>query len=154
MTDLIERLRTAALVDARFADLCGEAADALEPALREAQKVPHLEAMRPNWAKGYSSDSIAAQCSANALSSLWELLGAKDQTEAAEKLRQALRDTAVGSALRELCGHVAGATDEIVTVFEDDATRTWHVKLKGSKRDFYAHSLDAVMALTAKECRK
>jgi hypothetical protein len=43
-------------------------------------ELSHLEEMRPFWAKGYSSDSEAAQASTGALSSIWRCLGVKDQT--------------------------------------------------------------------------
>lgn len=45
-------------------------------------RVDALEKLRPHWAQGYSSDSIAAQAAGVALSSLWEVLGARNQTEA------------------------------------------------------------------------
>jgi len=51
-------------------------------------KVAALESLRPLWAQGYSADSVAAQVHAAALSQLWELLGAKHQTEAMAKLRE------------------------------------------------------------------
>lgn len=47
----------------------------------------NLESLRPHWAKGYSSDSIAAQTATSAMMQLWELLGAKHQTEAVSKVR-------------------------------------------------------------------
>lgn len=42
--------------------------------------ISHLEEMRPFWAKGYSSDSMAAQTATGALSNIWRCLGVKDQT--------------------------------------------------------------------------
>jgi len=54
-------------------------------ALRD--QVERLEKLRPHWAKGYTSDGVAAQCATGALQSLWDLLGAKHQTEAMQKLR-------------------------------------------------------------------
>ncbi|MGF9564140.1 hypothetical protein AAIH70_11555 [Neorhizobium sp. BT27B] len=57
--------------------------------LREAEaKIEALEAMRPHWAKGYSSDSIAAQVSAGSLNQVWKLLGVDNQTAAMMKLRE------------------------------------------------------------------
>lgn len=47
-----------------------------------------LEALRPFWAKGYSSDSVAAQASTGALSEIWRILGVSDQTQAMQKLRE------------------------------------------------------------------
>jgi hypothetical protein len=43
-------------------------------------ELSHLEEMRPFWAKGYLSDSVAAQTATSALSSIWLYLGVKDQT--------------------------------------------------------------------------
>mgnify|MGYP003691383551 CR=1 FL=1 len=47
---------------------------------RLEDEISHLEEMRPFWAKGYSSDSMAAQTATGALSSIWRCLGVKDQT--------------------------------------------------------------------------
>ncbi len=47
-----------------------------------------LEMLRPFWAQGFSSDSVAAQSSGNALTDIWELLGVANQTAAMEKLRE------------------------------------------------------------------
>ena len=47
-----------------------------------------LETLRPLWAQGYSSDSVAAQASSNALAEIWEILGVNNQTDAMEKLRE------------------------------------------------------------------
>lgn len=40
------------------------------------------EALRPQWAQGHTSDSKAAQSLAIALQQLWDMLGAKNQTQA------------------------------------------------------------------------
>ena len=69
------RLGTRA-VDARVAEL--------------EKQVAALEELRPHWAKGYTSDSMAAQGATGALQSLWKMLGAKDQTQAALKLNALL----------------------------------------------------------------
>lgn len=47
-----------------------------------------LEKLRPQWARGYSSDSVAAQCATDALVSIFEILNVKDQTSAMTKLRE------------------------------------------------------------------
>lgn len=52
-----------------------------------AQRVETLEQLRPQWAKGYTDDSIAAQAATAALSQVWKVLGVKDQTQAMIKLR-------------------------------------------------------------------
>lgn len=46
-----------------------------------------LESLRPHWAQGFTEDSVAAQSSQAALSQLWELIGAKDQTQAVQILK-------------------------------------------------------------------
>lgn len=46
-----------------------------------------LETLRPMWAEGWTSDSMAAQASATALAQIWAFLGASNQTEAMAKLR-------------------------------------------------------------------
>lgn len=50
-------------------------------------KLAEVERQRPRWAKGYSTDSIAAQVSEGALAELWELMGVSNQTDAVEKLQ-------------------------------------------------------------------
>ncbi|MBB5985981.1 hypothetical protein [Sphingobium lignivorans] len=52
------------------------------------QKIQRLEALRPHWAKGYSSDSVAALVKTTALSEIWALLGVRDQTSAMLRLRE------------------------------------------------------------------
>lgn len=51
-------------------------------------EVVALEQLRPLWAQGYSSDSIAAQASGNALSDIWSSLGVNNQTDAMERLHK------------------------------------------------------------------
>jgi hypothetical protein len=46
-----------------------------------------LEELRPVWAQGWTSDSVAAQASAGALAELWKELGVDNQTAAMEALR-------------------------------------------------------------------
>lgn len=46
------------------------------------------EAMRPHWAKGYTSDSMAAQAQTAALAQVWQLLGVDNQTACMQKLRE------------------------------------------------------------------
>jgi hypothetical protein len=45
-----------------------------------------LEQLRPVWAQGWTEDSMAAQASSSALSELWEMLGAGNQTQAVSTL--------------------------------------------------------------------
>lgn len=51
------------------------------------RKVEALESLRPIWAQGYTSDSMAAQSSGNALAAIWEFLGVDNQTDAMARLR-------------------------------------------------------------------
>lgn len=50
-------------------------------------RVAAAELLRPFWANGYTSDSIAAQSMSCALAEIWKILGVSNQTEAMEKLR-------------------------------------------------------------------
>ncbi|RWN51466.1 MAG: hypothetical protein EOS04_24505 [Mesorhizobium sp.] len=50
--------------------------------------IDSLEKDRPHWARGYTSDGVAAQVMMVALNGLWDLLGASNQTEAMGKLRE------------------------------------------------------------------
>ena len=47
-----------------------------------------LEQLRPYWAKGFSNDSVAAQCTVSAMSELHKLLGVNNQTDAVIKIKQ------------------------------------------------------------------
>lgn len=97
MTDLTEKLRQHAENRKRLGGHpCGynfllEAADLIEQQAAEIGRlrryVAALESKRPHWAEGFSSDSVAAQLTADALTELWGLLGVHNQTEAVEKLK-------------------------------------------------------------------
>lgn len=50
----------------------------------------YCESIRPHWAQGYTSDSMAAQAQTAALSQLWELLNVKDQSAAVAKIKKLL----------------------------------------------------------------
>lgn len=50
------------------------------------EDVKRLEQLRPIWAQGFSSDSIAAQTSFSALNEIWGKLRANDQTSAIKRL--------------------------------------------------------------------
>lgn len=51
-----------------------------------------VETQRPHWAKGYTDDSVAAQCATAALSQLWKLIGATNQTQAVLALQKLSSD--------------------------------------------------------------
>lgn len=76
-------------VDA-ISDLVSEYNDLERRGYDAEQTAEVAEKMRPMWAQGYTNDSMAAQASSSALTSIWELLGANNQTEAMEKLEAAM----------------------------------------------------------------
>ena len=57
--------------------------------LREQAK--YYEERRPHWAKGYTSDSVAAQAHLDCTVAMWELLGADNQTQAMATLGSLIR---------------------------------------------------------------
>ena len=86
--DLVKRLRSG-LSDFDDWDAAADRIEELEGKLaRLVRKIEGLEALRPVWAHGWTDDSVAAQTSSNALSQLWEMLGAKDQTQAVATLAE------------------------------------------------------------------
>lgn len=91
--DLVKRLRRAANLRGGFPENWDEwkAADRIETetarADRAEERMRALEALRPLWAMGHTSDSIAAQTSAAALSQIWAALGVSNQTAAMDVLR-------------------------------------------------------------------
>ncbi|AEY69724.1 hypothetical protein V19_55 [Brucella phage V_19] len=61
----------------------------LNSKIRELESsIESLQSMRPHWAKGYTSDSMAAQGQTAALSQIWSYLGVDNQTDAMQKLRE------------------------------------------------------------------
>lgn len=56
-------------------------------ALTAEKRLEVVEAIRPQWAKGFTSDSVAAQMQTAALQELWEELGAKNQTDAMQRIK-------------------------------------------------------------------
>ena len=59
---------------------------------KHERDIAALESLRPLWAQGYTSDSVAAQCASSALASIWAILKVDNQTETMQKLRQLLGD--------------------------------------------------------------
>lgn len=57
---------------------------------RQAQTIETLEKFRPHWAKGFTSDSSAAQSYMNATMGMWEALGVTHQTAAMDRIQQLL----------------------------------------------------------------
>lgn len=47
----------------------------------------YYEKLRPHWARGYTSDSVAAQSNLDATLAMWELLEVTNQTNAIAKLK-------------------------------------------------------------------
>jgi len=52
------------------------------------RRIATLEMLRPHWAQGYTSDSIAAQTATAALAQLWGLLEVDNQTDAMAAIRR------------------------------------------------------------------
>jgi hypothetical protein len=71
------------------------------------KKIDALEQLRPVWAQGFSDESIAAQVSWAALSSIWKILGVNSQTEAVTALAE--KDKRIA----ELEAELAKAREEI-----------------------------------------
>lgn len=82
---------------------------------RQEGEIHALEKFRPHWAMGYTSDSVAAQASTAALSNIWEILEARNQTEAVMKLRR----------LHEVNAELVGALTEITTCAEETPVKTY-----------------------------
>jgi len=77
--------------DAMLAERSKVPVNPLQRELDEAKaQVAHLESLRPFWAKGFSSDSIAAQTTITALRRLWDMLGVSNQTMACIRLKELL----------------------------------------------------------------
>jgi len=55
-------------------------------AFRLELQVKALDSLRPHWAKGYTTDSAAAQLATAALTQLWDILKTDNQTTAVLKL--------------------------------------------------------------------
>jgi hypothetical protein len=55
---------------------------------RLTNRLQAAETMRPQWAMGYTSDSMAAQATSNAMHQMWNELGVTNQTQAMERIRQ------------------------------------------------------------------
>lgn len=57
---------------------------------RVSRSVAALEELRPHWAQGHTSDSVAAQVTTVALGQLWRILGVTNQTEAVPAAAEAV----------------------------------------------------------------
>lgn len=96
LIDPVERMTTAA--EAAIVDLRAEIAT--------------LESLRPHWAKGYSSDSVAAQAKTNALAQVWDLLGVDNQTACMDRMRE-LVDRPTLDAYQAACRALHWRTAEL-----------------------------------------
>ncbi|USN16385.1 hypothetical protein PLUTO_00690 [Luteibacter phage vB_LflM-Pluto] len=61
-----------------------------------AAKLVAVEGLRPHWAHGHASDSIAAQTQSAALSQIWRFLGVDDQTSAMSAMRRLVNQPVLG----------------------------------------------------------
>ncbi len=59
-------------------------------ALLAEERNATLESLRPQWAQGFTKDSVAAQVSSGALAEIWALLGVDNQTQAIATIRHLL----------------------------------------------------------------
>jgi len=104
----------------RYGSECRPATDVEVDLVAQLEKatasLAAVETQRPHWAKGYTDDSVAAQCAAAALSTLWSLLGVTNQTQAVLALQE------------RLAGDVASTAWEGHTIYE--AYQTWPEDLK------------------------
>ena len=82
-----------------------------------------LESLRPHWAQGYSSDSIAAQASTEALVGIWKILGVNDQTSAVVTLKALTANNARLRAALQPLVKIADAYDE--NELDDEARKHW-----------------------------
>lgn len=77
-------------------------------------KLEASESMRPQWAKGYTDDSMAAQSKAVALQQIWNHLGVTHQTDCMMKLKS------ITSLLEQWKSsfedHLEGGDNDIVTL--------------------------------------
>jgi len=76
-------------------ELLAATADLVNEERRKREASDEIMAqLRPLWAQGYTDDSMAAQATGNALTELWALLYAKDQTAAVANLKRLIADAA------------------------------------------------------------
>lgn len=72
----------------KFVELLQSQSEPLSEIQKLQDQVEALESLRPVWATGHTSDSVAAQISASDLASVWKALGVTNQTECMQKLAQ------------------------------------------------------------------
>lgn len=111
-------------------------------------EITALENLRPHWAKGYSSDSVAAQTVTAALSQLWGILGAANQTEAVQyatalqaklEASEKARDDAITQRLKD--NHdwrVAHEALEAKSKREKDAALYCIGEIEGCAEEYFA----------------
>ncbi len=101
MNDIEEKLRAISLrlrtesrrddIPLCLGDTCEASADELLTLAGQVgelyRELASAETLRPQWAQGFTSDSVAAQVQSVALAQLWTILGAEDQTSAVKALR-------------------------------------------------------------------
>ena len=76
------------MLDALLAEVQSLRDAATDAERKMLENATTYERLRPHWAKGYTSDSMAAQASTSALSELWTILEVDNQTAAVVRLRQ------------------------------------------------------------------
>lgn len=126
--------KAAEAVRKHYFDPLNEFADAAREWVEDAEKrrvaaEVVLEQLRPVWAQGYTSESEAAQASANALSELWQLLHATDQTQAMGNLRRLIAaadaETHYRAGFKAGEEHVAAITTPVAGADFLDEESSW-----------------------------
>jgi len=64
-----------------------EYGDILAENVRLKQSLKVTEDMRPQWAQGFTSDSVAAQVTSAALRDIWDLMEVTNQTDCMRRIR-------------------------------------------------------------------
>lgn len=83
-------------------ELLAATADLVADANQRVANVEEVMAqLRPVWAQGWTDEGVAASCSANALSELWQMLHATNQTQACENLRRLIADALLAAEYRD-----------------------------------------------------
>ncbi|NID14342.1 hypothetical protein [Luteibacter yeojuensis] len=84
LADIASALQAQSRLEALETELRTERAEHV----RTAVKLSALEKLRPHWAQGYTSDSVAAQTATAALAQIWDFLGVDNQSSAMDALRR------------------------------------------------------------------
>jgi hypothetical protein len=118
---------------------------------QKAEIRPHLTSSEQGDAFVFRSRS-AAEVAAVYVCGRVVRLKRKD-TEAHSRLTRIKRNAYRLAQLRRLCGYVEDGSNTVVTISQDDATRTWCVRTGhalGTQRDYYGDTFEAAIDAAAK----